>query len=106
MKLRLPDCFVNDHDYLSLLQTAISNKLVVELEYKNNKSEVSKRRVEPIGLVFYAFSWHLIAWCHMREEYRDFKVARIIKVKNTGCSFTIKNHVQLADYLKQLPVEF
>jgi predicted DNA-binding transcriptional regulator YafY len=106
MKLQLPDCFVNDHDYLSLLQTAISNKLVVELEYKNNKSEVSKRSVEPIGLVFYAFSWHLIAWCHMREEYRDFKVARIIKVKNTGCSFTVKEHVQLADYLKQLPVAF
>jgi predicted DNA-binding transcriptional regulator YafY len=106
MKMQLPDCFVNDYDYLSVLQTAISDKRIIDLEYKNNKGEISKRRVEAIGLVFYAFSWHLIAWCHLRGEYRDFKVARILKVKNTGCPFTIREHVQLADYLKQLPVAF
>ncbi|RYZ30967.1 MAG: YafY family transcriptional regulator [Chitinophagaceae bacterium] len=106
MKMQLPECFVNDYDYLSVLQTAISDKIVIDLEYKNNKSEISKRRVEPIGLVFYAFSWHLIAWCHLRGEYRDFKVARILKVKNTGCPFSVQDHVQLADYLKQLPVAF
>jgi predicted DNA-binding transcriptional regulator YafY len=104
IKMQLPECFANDYDYLSVLQTTISSKMIVEMEYKNNKSEVSKRRVEPIGLVFYAFSWHLIAWCHLREEYRDFKVARILKVKNSGMPFTHQNHVQLADYLKQLPV--
>jgi predicted DNA-binding transcriptional regulator YafY len=106
IRLQLPECFANNYNYLSVLQTAISNKFIVEMEYKNNKSEVSKRRVEPIGLVFYAFSWHLIAWCHLREEYRDFKVARILKVKNTGYPFTIQEHVQLADYLKQLPVAY
>lgn len=104
MKLQVPECMVNNHDYLSVLQTAISNKYQLEMEYRNNKSEVSKRRVEPIGLVFYAFSWHLIAWCHLREEYRDFKVARILKVKNTSVSFSIKEHIVLADYLKELPV--
>ena len=106
MKMQLPGCFVNDFEYLSVLQTAISHKSIVEMEYKNNKSEVSKRKVEPIGLVFYAFSWHLIAWCHLRGEYRDFKVARILKIKNTGNPFSISNHVQLADYLKELPVAY
>lgn len=106
MKMQLPECFVNDYDYLSVLQTAISEKIIIELEYKNNKSEISRRQVEPIGLVFYAFSWHLVAWCHLRNEYRDFKVARILKVKATGCAFTIQDHVQLADYLKQLPVTY
>ena len=106
MKMQLPQCFVNDYDYLSVLQTAISEKKNIELEYKNNKAEISKRRVEPIGLVFYAFSWHLIAWCHLRSEYRDFKVARILKAKNTGLPFSQPDHVQLADYLKQLPVTY
>lgn len=106
IKLQLPACFVNDTDYLSLLQSAISTKAVVELEYKNNKSEVSKRRVEPIGLVFYAFSWHLIGWCHLRQDYRDFKLVRILKVKSTGEPFTKKDHVQLGDYMKQLPVAY
>ena len=106
IKFQLPECMVNDYDYLSLLQTAISHKLVVDMEYKNNKSEVSKRRIEPIGLVFYAFSWHLIAWCHLRSEYRDFKVTRILRIKNTGEPFSIQDHLELADYLKQLPVAY
>jgi predicted DNA-binding transcriptional regulator YafY len=106
IKLQLPACFVNDTDYLSLLQSAISGKNIVELEYKNNKSEVSKRLVEPIGLVFYAFSWHLIGWCHLRQDYRDFKLVRMLKVKSTGAPFTKKDHLQLGDYMKQLPVAY
>jgi predicted DNA-binding transcriptional regulator YafY len=106
IKLQLPACFVNDTDYLSLLQSAISGKTIVDLEYKNNKSEVSKRRVEPIGLVFYAFSWHLIGWCHLRQDYRDFKLVRILKVKSTGEPFTKKDHLQLGDYMKLLPVAY
>lgn len=106
IKLQLPACFVNDTDYLSLLQSAISGKNIVELEYQNNKSEVSHRKVEPIGLVFYAFSWHLIAWCHMRQDYRDFKLVHILKVKSTGEPLTKKDHVQLGDYMKQLPVAY
>jgi hypothetical protein len=42
----------------------------------------------------------------MRGEYRDFKIARILKVKGTGDAFTILKHIQLADYLKQLPVAY
>lgn len=106
MKLQMPDGMINDYDYLSVLQMAISQKLVVQMEYRNNKSEVSKRRIEPIGLIFYAFSWHLIAWCQLRGEYRDFKVARILRVKDTGEPFAMQDHIQLADYLKQLPVAF
>jgi predicted DNA-binding transcriptional regulator YafY len=106
IKLQLPACFVNDTDYLSLLQTAISSKTIVEIEYRNNKTEISRRQVEPIGLVFYAFSWHLIAWCHMRADYRDFKLVRILKVKSTGQPFQKADHLVLNDYMKQLPVAY
>ena len=106
IKLQLPACFVNDTDYLSLLQTAISSKTIVEIEYRNNKSEISRRLVEPIGLVFYAFSWHLIAWCHIRADYRDFKLVRILKVKSTGQPFQKADHLVLNDYMKQLPVAY
>lgn len=105
-RLQLPARMNNDFEYLSLLQTAISGRTVVELDYKNNRDEVSKRQVEPIGLVFYAFGWHLIAWCHLREEYRDFKVVRILRLKNLLLPFRKKDHIQLNDYLKLLPVNY
>lgn len=105
-RLQLPACFNHDFEYLSLLQKAISAKQVVVLEYKNKKEEVSTRRVEPIGLVFYAFGWHLIAWCHMRSDYRDFKVTRIVGMHATDCPFQKGDHMLLNDYMKLLPVDY
>lgn len=106
IKLQFPPCAINDFEYLSTLQSSISSKFIVELDYKNNKEEVSKRKVEPIGLVFYAFSWHLIAWCHMRNDYRDFKVARILKISSANTPFQKTDHIELNDYMKTLPVSY
>jgi predicted DNA-binding transcriptional regulator YafY len=106
IRLQLPSRFKNDFDYLTILQDAISVKHIVEMEYKNNNNEVSKRIVEPIGLIFYAFGWHLVGWCHMRQDYRDFKVVRILKLKSTGALFTKQDHIALADYMKLLPVNY
>lgn len=106
IKLQLPSRFTNDSDYLTVLQEAISSKYIIEIEYRNNNNEVSKRMVEAIGLIFYAFSWHVIGWCHMRQDYRDFKIVRILKVKDTGAPFTKEDHISLNDYMKLLPVNW
>jgi predicted DNA-binding transcriptional regulator YafY len=104
--LQLPSRITPDLDYLSTLQNAISSKKISVIEYTNLKDEVSKREIEPIGLVFYALSWHVIAWCHLRNEYRDFKLSRIKKITNTTIPFTRTEHIELNDYIKQLPVTF
>ena len=106
IKLQVPACFRFDFEYLSVLQNAISAKTAVELEYKNNRQETSKRIIEPIGLVFYALHWHLVAWCCLRRDYRDFKVARILKLKNMASPFAKTDHIELADYMKNIPVDF
>lgn len=106
IKLQLPERLSNDFEYLSVLQNAISAKCLIEINYKNNKEEISRREIEPIGLIFYAFSWHLIAWCHLRTEYRDFKVDRIINVKCTEIPFKKTTHMLLNEYMKLLPVNY
>lgn len=106
IKLQLPDRLKNDFEYLSILQNAISAKCLIEINYKNNKEEISQREIEPIGLIFYAFSWHLIGWCHLRNDYRDFKVDRIINVKCTEIPFKKSTHMLLNEYMKLLPVNY
>ena len=106
IKLQTPPCINFDFEYLSLLQNAIAAKTIIELEYKNNNQEVSKRLIEPIGLVFYALHWHLIAWCSLRQDYRDFKVARILRLKSAQAAFTKTDHIELGDYMKNLPVNY
>ncbi|MEO6550675.1 MAG: YafY family protein [Ferruginibacter sp.] len=106
IRMQLPPCFLNDYEYLSLLQHTISAKTIIEFDYKNNAEEVSRRKGEPIGLIFYAFSWHLIAWCHLRQDYRDFKVSRILKVSDTQEPFRKPDHIEVGDYMKALPVNY
>jgi predicted DNA-binding transcriptional regulator YafY len=106
IRLQVPACFNYDFEYLSVLQKCISTKTILEVEYRNQKNEISSRSTEPIGLVFYAFGWHLIAWCHIRNDYRDFKLVRILRVRETGESFIKKDHISLNDYMKHLPVPY
>jgi predicted DNA-binding transcriptional regulator YafY len=101
-----PDCFDINFEHLPLLQNAIAGKSMLEIDYKNMKEEVSKRKIEPIGLIFYAFNWHLIAWCHHRNDYRDFRVSRILKLRDTGLPFTMNDHMDLNEYMKLLPVKY
>ncbi|MEP7108615.1 MAG: YafY family protein [Ferruginibacter sp.] len=106
IKMQLPPCFTNDYEYLSTLQHTISAKTVIEFDYKNTREEVSRRKAEPIGLIFYAMSWHLIAWCHLRQDYRDFKVSRILRMNNTEMPFQKMDHIEVNDFMKSLPVNY
>ncbi|WP_435352680.1 helix-turn-helix transcriptional regulator [Emticicia sp. SJ17W-69] len=104
IRMQVPERLNNDFEYLSVLQNVITSKTIIEIGYTNNKEEVSKRHLEAIGLVFYAFSWHLIAWCHARQDYRDFKLSRIIYINRTDKPFQKNDHIKLNDY--ELPVKY
>lgn len=106
VRFQKPDCFNLNFEYLPTLQNAIAARTILEIEYINQKEENSKRKLEPIGLIFYAFNWHLIGWCYTRRDYRDFRVSRIKKLKDTGLPFKKKTHIELNEYMKQLPVNY
>lgn len=106
MILQLPGCYEPATAHLSGLQGAISARTMLEISYTDMNGRASLREIEAIGLIFYAFSWHLIAWCHLRGEYRDFKVSRIREVRNLQRPFSVPDHMELKDYLKNLPVAY
>lgn len=71
---------------LSEIQKALAQKRIIEIEYHSlQKNEnITNRKVEPIVLCFYSMHWHLIAYCKLRNEFRDFRVDRIKKVTPTN----------------------
>jgi len=106
MAVQLPPCFNTDFEYLSKIQNAVTAKQVIQLEYNDKKGDSTKRHIEPIGLIYYAMSWHLIGWCTLRNDYRDFRVSRIINLRCLDKPFTKTDHLELREYMKQLPVEY
>ena len=88
--------------YLSLLQQAIVHKKTVYVHYRSNeKEEITRRRVEPIGLVHYGSAWHLIGWCHLRNDYRDFRLTRMLGVNLEEITFDPATHPSIREYIDQ-----
>jgi predicted DNA-binding transcriptional regulator YafY len=106
IRMQLPACMNNNFHYLSLLQHAITARKMVQIEYENNNKISSNRNIEAVGLIFYAFSWHVIAWCHLREEYRDFKLSRIMSLRCLETPFTKEAHISVDEYMQLLPVDY
>lgn len=92
-------------DFLTPLQRAVVNKTIVRIDYQNAQEEISVREVEPIGLTFYSLNWHLVAWCHWRQAYRDFRISRIQKLQVTIQPFLKTDHISLHEYLQSIQHE-
>ena len=73
----LPNFAAQANNFLTELQKATASKQVMQLRYVNNQNESTLREVEPIGLFYYSAAWHLIAWCRLRNDIRDFRCDRI-----------------------------
>ena len=101
---RMPDYqpeFPNQ--YMADIQNAISKKNVLTIDYySTGKGEHTTRIVEPIGIVYYSGKWHLIAWCRLRNGYRDFRVDMIQTLSNRGETFDHRNHYTLQEYFNSL----
>lgn len=77
--------------YLMELQLAITSYRVVHLEYESiNTQEITKRHVEPFALYSTEENWLLIAWCHLRKDYRSFRLDYIKHLTTTPQTF--KSH--------------
>jgi predicted DNA-binding transcriptional regulator YafY len=100
--LQVPFMGDGEHSYLTDIQDAITNKNIVKIAYKNSQEKESTREIEPIGLTFYGFHWHLLAWCWKRNDYRDFKVSRISNFSNTFQKFRKTDHPTVDEYIKNL----
>jgi predicted DNA-binding transcriptional regulator YafY len=62
------------------LLTSIANHQVVTLDYRAGYHGVASRRdVEPIG-IYFGLYWHVVAFCRLRQEYRDFRLDRIAQL--------------------------
>lgn len=97
----LPNTF-----FLTTIQKAIIDRTILKIEYENNKGELTSREVEPIGLTFYSLNWHMIAWCHLRGEYRDFRTSRIQSLHGSIVPFRKEQHTSLREYLREMEEQF
>lgn len=98
-----PSSIHHNPTHFQAIQNALREQVVVTIEYHANYTDQStKRMVEPIGLCFYSSHWHLIAYCQLRNDYRDFRIDRIQQITLTSTRIVNHNKLTLEEYLNQL----
>ncbi len=85
---------------LDVLLRATAEKKAAKLVYRAfGNEENSERLIEPIGIFHENDNWYTIAWCHLRESYRQFRADRIIEVRLTD--HPQQERTSLKEYYKQ-----
>jgi len=72
------------------------------------RSTLVRRQVVQIGYTaissfYYSWHWHLIAWCRLRQGYRDFRLDRIETFDARDEQFARHSRLTLQEYLSEQP---
>jgi predicted DNA-binding transcriptional regulator YafY len=88
-------------EILSRCSQAISASHSLNLVYaaaSANGAE-TERMVDPYAVFPYDRAWHVVGYCHLRNDVRVFKVDRIRSASQTGCNFTRQQEFDLEAFL-------
>lgn len=102
LKAKRPPHIKADVNPLQTILKAIAEKKILSLQYfAYYRQEHTQRCIEPVGVFYLDNYWHLIAWCKMRNDYRDFRFDRITDLVITEQRYHDK-HPSLKNYLDKM----
>lgn len=88
--------------FLTQVQRAIAEKRVLSLEYFANYSEeITHRKAEPIGIYYREGNWHLVAYCRLRQDYRDFRLDRVRRLHIEPETFDLRDDIPLKEHVQR-----
>lgn len=67
-----------------------------------HKDETTKRIIKPLHLLCYMGSWHLIAYCTLRKELRDFALSRIQIIESVAQTIPLPESLpSIKEYIRK-----
>ncbi|TNE50191.1 MAG: YafY family transcriptional regulator [Deltaproteobacteria bacterium] len=67
--------------WIKQIRSAIAQSRLVTIAYRSYSNETSTRLVEPMSLVFKGYTWYLFAYCQLKEDFRVFRISRILDLQ-------------------------
>lgn len=77
-------------EYFGKIKKAILENSVLCINYAATEKDPEQREVQPLKLCYRCNSWYMYAYCNLRNDYRFFKLSRILDLKFTPKKFKRK----------------
>ena len=71
----------HDREKFNNLKNAVMQRKALAFSYPNSVGEISERKAYPLKLVFQGQAWYIQAFCLLKEDYRTFKINRMIDLQ-------------------------
>ncbi|MEO1138870.1 MAG: YafY family protein [Pseudomonadota bacterium] len=84
------------------LRKATWEEKTIRFNYTDAESRHTSREVDPLSVVFMQSSLCLLAWCHLREDFRAFRLDRMRELDLTGASFRPRRAAMLRECLDRM----
>ncbi|MEP2640187.1 YafY family protein [Roseobacter sp.] len=106
---RLQHAVLDVHRFASLptitidvaaLRHATWDEVSVTFDYRDRNGADTARQVDPLGLVYLDRTNMLLAWCHLRRDFRSFRLDRMSNLTCTDHSFRPRRVPMLREHLK------
>jgi predicted DNA-binding transcriptional regulator YafY len=103
-RLFAPGFFVDPApgERLELMRVGMRERRVAELQYRDAAGTASARRVHPLGLYFWGDAWSLAAWCELRQDFRNFRLDRIVDMTLLPENYPDVPGRRLEDFVRRL----
>lgn len=83
---------------LEILFNSIGEQKQIFLEYRSFTSkDAEDRHIEPVSIFHENDFWYIFGFCHLRNDYRQFRTDRIVAIQRTEKPFA-KAHDNMDDY--------
>jgi predicted DNA-binding transcriptional regulator YafY len=89
-------------EMLEQLRGAVEGQQVIEVQYCDEKSQVTERRLRPVALLFWGNAWTVVAWCEMRVDFRSFRADRFKTLRVLQECFTPGPGQRYEDFLARV----
>ncbi|WP_420345692.1 helix-turn-helix transcriptional regulator [Pelagibius sp.] len=88
--------------FLGPLRQAIRHRNKVALGYCDLDDRPSRRTVRALGLTAFDTVWLFTGWCELRQDFRNFRLDRIVSARALPGRFPPEQGKELTDYLRTL----
>lgn len=86
-----------DNSKFEMLKTAVIQHREVKIIYENMNSERSRRIVQPLKLSYKSKEWYLKAFCLEKQDFRIFKLNRILSLELLEQTFVSRPYPETKD---------
>ena len=67
-----------------IIRRAIREEQKLDIRYRDESERDSSRQVRPLAIIYYVHAMLMVAWCELRNDFRHFRIDRMLSCAESG----------------------